>query len=197
MTTSHGQGLVEYVLLIALVAVVVAASLQAAGPALRDTFRSAVEPMSGGDAPPMETPAGTPTPAPGMTPTPTPEFVEDECVLAMTLGKPGSRAFSCRFSVAFSEFTEGTMFISPALPDDHSLVVRLPDNAYTFYGRVPAGKKKPERPAFSGPVSLSVDDLAGTDMGVSLRVNYFGMGTAHMLPWSGTLTIRARGRAGE
>jgi len=196
MTTQHGQGLVEYALLIALIAVVAAASLQAAGPALRDTFRSAVEPMDGGDTQPIETPAGTSTPAPGIIPTPTPEFVEDECVLTLTLDKPGSQAYSCSFSVAFSEFAEGTMFISPALPDDHSLVVRLPDNAYTFYGRVPADKKKPEQPAFSGPISLSAGDLEGIDRGVSLRVSYFGMGRAHMLPWNGTLTIRARGRAG-
>lgn len=67
MGRQRGQGLVEYALLIALIAVAAAASLRAVGPAARDAFQRAVLAIGDGDIT-VETPAPSPTPEASQTP---------------------------------------------------------------------------------------------------------------------------------
>lgn len=67
MGRQRGQGLVEYALLIALIAVAAAASLRAVGPAAREAFQRAVLTIGDGDIT-FETPAPTLTAEATLTP---------------------------------------------------------------------------------------------------------------------------------
>jgi Flp pilus assembly pilin Flp len=89
-----GQGLVEYALIVALVALVVSAVLIALGPAIADAFRSVQERMSetgAGDA----TPVATSEPSVTVTPGPPKVVIDPSCSCfdckGSSTGKPSER----------------------------------------------------------------------------------------------------------
>lgn len=218
MGRQRGQGLVEYALLIALIAVAAAASLRAVGPAARQAFQRAVLNMGDGDitfetpAPTLTaeatlTPQGTTTPAasvtPGATATPVPNptatptpgdtLVTDGCSAVLTLTRPGLQKAVCNLNHSFETLSSGKISISPALPDGMSLIVNLPAGSYTFHGALKNGQ-----PPFNGPLALSRGDLDALAGGfIIFTVSYLPVdgGFTHQ-SWQGTVNIQVRGVVG-
>ncbi len=222
MGRQRGQGLVEYALLIALIAVAAAASLRAVGPAAREAFQRAVLTIGDGDitfetpaptltaeatltpgataTPPASvTPGTTPTPQPTatpvytVTPVPTSGEIKDGCSAVLNLTRPGLFKAVCRLSYSFDQLSTGAISISPALPDGMSLIANLPAGSYTFHGALKNGQ-----PPFSGPLSLSREDLDALAGGsIFLTVSYMPVdGGFNHQTWRGTVNIQVSGIVG-
>ncbi|MGQ9515838.1 MAG: hypothetical protein ACUVT1_01095 [Anaerolineae bacterium] len=218
MGRQRGQGLVEYALLIALIAVAAAASVRAVGPAAREAFQRAVLVIGDGDitletpAPTLtaeasQTPAGTTTPQASVTPgatatsvsTPTPvptpgeTPITDGCSTPLRLTRPGLYKAACRLNYAFDQLRSGSIAISPALPAGMSLIANLPAGSYTFHGALSNGQ-----PPTTGPFPLTQGDLDALAGGyIIFTVSYLPVdgGFLHQA-WQGVIEIKVRGIVG-
>lgn len=215
MKRQRGQGLVEYALLIALIAVAAAASIRAVGPAAREAFQRAVLAIGDGDitletpAPTLtaeasQTPEGTTTPQASVTPgatatpvsTPTPgeTLVTDGCSAPLRLIRPGLFKTSCHLNYTFDQLRSGIIAISPALPDGMSLIANLPAGSYTFHGALRNGQ-----PPTTGPFPLTQGDLDALAGGyIIFTVSYVSVdrGLGHQ-KWQGVIEIKVSGIVGD
>lgn len=215
MRRQCGQGLVEYALLIALIAVAAAASIRAVGPAAREAFQRAVLAIGDGDitfetpAPTLTaeaslTPEGTTTPQASVTPsatatpvsTPTPgeTLVTDGCSAPLRLTRPGLFKAFCRLNYTFDQLRSGKIAISPALPDGMSLIANLPAGSYTFHGALRNGQ-----PPTTGPFPLTQGDLDALAGGyIIFTVSYVQVdgGFGHRT-WQGVVEIKVSGIVGD